>query len=116
MRRGAVVADMFCQDLSRDIVVPLIVGFAQRMKDQAKEWMALSFFGSADFESHFSTLGFTPGGPSTEVFSYVNPEASTSRRREIFEKDRWFLFGGEFDVLLSHEVWPGLKSARSGAG
>jgi hypothetical protein len=103
MSDGAVITDLLCEQPSGPILKNLLLGFCARMKSEGHVWISLWYAGVSSFEDELEQIGFRRGKRRRELIAYVNPDAGF--RREMLDRNNWFIFAGEMDVLLSDEVW-----------
>jgi hypothetical protein len=73
------------------------------MKSEGHVWISLWYAGMSSFEDQLEQIGFRRGKRRRELIAYVNPDAGF--RRELVDRNNWFILAGEMDVLLSDEVW-----------
>jgi hypothetical protein len=105
MKDGVVITDLFCEEPSGPILENLLSGFCARMKTEGQVWISVWYAGPASFEDCLARAGFSRGKHQRDLLAYVNPDAGAGLRARIGDRDSWFIFGGEMDVLLSDEVW-----------
>jgi hypothetical protein len=105
MSDGAVIVDLLCEEPSGPMLENLLLGFCARMKAAGHVWVSLWYGGAPAFERQLEQIGFQRGKRRRTLVAYLNPAADASFRREMLERNHWFIFAGEMDVLLSDEVW-----------
>jgi hypothetical protein len=105
MKDGVVITDLFCEEPSGPILENLLFGFCARMKMEGHLWVSVWYAGPASFEDCLVRAGYRRGKHERALMAYVNPDAAAAFRARIADRDNWFIFGGEMDVLLSDEVW-----------
>jgi RimJ/RimL family protein N-acetyltransferase len=115
MSDGAVITDLLCEDPSGPALDNLLLGFCSRMQTEGHVWVSLLYAGMRSFEDQLEQVGFRRGKHKVALMAYVNPDTDAEFRREMFNKNNWFILAGEMDVLLSDEVWQ-YRSEPSGGG
>ena len=105
MEDGVVITDLFCEEPSGPMLEELLLGFCARMKADGQVWVSLWYAGPEPFEDCLRRTGFSRGKHQRALLAYVNPDLDAAVRAEVLDKNNWFIFGGEMDVLLSDEVW-----------
>jgi hypothetical protein len=105
MEDGAVVSDLFCEQPSGPVLEDLLRRFCAQLKTEGLAWVSISYAGPASFEESLRQAGFSRGRHERALLAYVNPETDSRFRTDVLDEHNWFVFGGEMDVLLSHEVW-----------
>jgi len=105
MKDGVVVTELLADEPSGDVLENLLLGFCAQMKREEQVWASLWYAGGTAFEDELQRIGFTRGTHQRTLLVYPNPEADAGFRREMLNRDNWFIFAGEMDVILSDEVW-----------
>jgi hypothetical protein len=105
MADGAVITDLLCEDPSGPALNNLLLGFCSRMQAEGHVWVSLWYAGMPSFEDQLEQVGFRRGKHRVALLVYVNPDAGAAFRHEMLDRNNWFIFAGEMDVLLSDEVW-----------
>jgi hypothetical protein len=98
-RKCSIVADIFCPDLGERIIETLLLGFAARMRMEGQHWISLTYFGASWFEDDLKRLGFGHGKHRRTFVAYVDPSVPPDLRAVIFDKNNWFILGGEMDLF-----------------
>jgi Acetyltransferase (GNAT) domain len=99
MDNGAFIAELFAEDLFGPRLRDLLLGFADRMRMEGREWIALSYLGAPSFEDRLRQLGFSPRSSTRGLVAYVDSDCSDDFRREIFDAQHSLVFGGEMDLF-----------------
>src|SRR5437762_559379 len=105
MKDGVVVTELLADEPSGAVLENLLLGFCAQMKREEQVWVSLWYAGGTAFEDELQRIGFTRGTHQRTLLVYPNPEADAGFRREMLDRDNWFIFAGEMDVILSDEVW-----------
>jgi hypothetical protein len=113
MSDGAVITDLLCEQTSGPVLKNLLLGFCARMKSEGHVWISLWYAGAPGFEDQLEQLGFRRGKHRRPLIAYVNPAARFAS--EMLDRNNWFIFAGEMDVLLSDEVWRPVASGDRAA-
>jgi hypothetical protein len=118
MEDGVVITDLFCEEPSGPVLDELLLGFCARMKAAGQVWVSLWYAGPASFEDSLRRTGFTRGKHERALLAYVSPGLDAALRTEVLDRNNWFIFGGEMDVLLSDEVWRdrGVRAVHAASG
>jgi RimJ/RimL family protein N-acetyltransferase len=116
MADGAVITDLLCDEPSGPTFHNLLLGFCSRMKTEGHVWVSLLYTGMPAFEDRLEQVGFRRGKHKTTLLAYLNPCAEAGFRNDMLDKNNWFIFAGEMDVLLSDEVWRERSDPRGRAG
>jgi hypothetical protein len=98
-RECSIIADIFCADLSGRIVEDLLLGFAARMRMEGQQWISLTYFGAPWFEEDLKRLGFAHGKHQRKLVAHVDASFPPDLRDVLFEKNNWFILGGEMDLF-----------------
>jgi hypothetical protein len=98
-RKCSIIADIFCADLSGRIVEDLLLGFAARMRMEGQQWISLTYFGAPWFEEDLKRLGFAHGKHQRKLVAHVDLSLPRDLRDVLFEKNNWFILGGEMDLF-----------------
>jgi hypothetical protein len=105
MKDGVVVTELLADEPGGAVLENLLLGFCSAMKRDGQVWVSLWYAGKPAFEQELARIGFTRGGHQRTLLVYLNPDADAAFRREMLDRDNWFIFAGEMDVILSDEVW-----------
>ena len=105
MKDGVVVTELLAEHPSGAVLENLLLGFCSQMKREGQVWVSLWYMGAAAFEHELGRIGFTRGTHQRTLCVYLNPNADPGFRREMLDRNNWFIFAGEMDVILSDEVW-----------
>jgi hypothetical protein len=105
MKDGVVVTELLAAEPCGPVLEHLLLGFCAQMKREGQIWVSLWYAGGPAFEDELTRIGFVRGTHQRAFLLYVNPEADAGFRREMLDRNNWFIFAGEMDVVLSDEVW-----------
>jgi hypothetical protein len=105
MLDGVVISQLLCEEPSGPLLRRLLLGFCSRMKTDRHVWVSLGYAGMPSFEEELKEVGFKRGRHHCAFMVHVSPNAETGFRAAMLDRNNWFIFGGEMDVLLSDEVW-----------
>jgi hypothetical protein len=99
MDKGAFIAELLSGDLSGPMVDDLLLGFASRMRREGQEWIAVSYAGAPTFDDRLRQLGFSPRKHARPFVAYVDAQASSELRHQVFDTRQSLVFAGEMDLF-----------------
>jgi hypothetical protein len=105
MEDGVVISQLLCEEPSGPLLRSLLLGFCSRMKTDGYVWVSLWYAGMPSFEEALEEAGFNRGTHHRTLLVYVSPDADAAFRTAMLDRNNWFIFAAEMDVLLSDEVW-----------